>query len=250
MASRPEHPEVRGGDCYKVDGDDLVEDMGISGLCLVSPANDLSVVILIALQSFFLQGVILYYIAAQLEPHPKYNHDKGLPSIIVNSAIYVHFINCVRDMPRSIFALRCFRSPESHDVETEEEKGEIIDNVFEDDQPTETFAFLIIFIVDAFVTPLAQLFIGALFLCTSATVADVIMNSCAIAYISQIDNMILQVRGALNELALKTADYPSLAIPVNKSVLKVLNLTFVVLPIYPFAFSCLMGYLGLRVFRL
>jgi len=118
------------------------------------------------------------------------------------------------------------------------------------DQPWHTLTFGIIYCVDAFVTPMAQLIIGALFLCTSASVGDVIMNSCAIAYISSIDNMILEVKKQMDELADRCEDYAVVQFPVNKDIIDVVQMTFVVVPVYPMAFSCCMAYLGLRVFHL
>jgi hypothetical protein len=211
-------------------GDELVDSFGISGLCLVSRTRDIFMVVVIACQAFFLQFIILFYIATMLTPRPD-----GLrrpKTVIVDAAIYLHFLNCVRDMPRAIFAFRAFRS------------------TFVDDKPWHTLAFGIIYCVDAFVTPIAQLIIGALFLCTSATVGDVIMNSCAVAYISTIDNMILEVRKQMDELADRSEDHPVVKFPVNTDIIDVVQMTFVVVPVYPMAFSCCMAYLGLRVFHL
>jgi len=217
---------------FELPGEQLVDDFGISGLCLVSKTTNVCTVMIIAGQAFFLQFIILIYIAKQLEPHPNLNKEKKLPVVIVDAAIYLHFLNCVQQIPSAIFAMRTFRSS------------------FEDDEPWHTLIFGIIYLIDALVTPMAQLIIGALFLCTSATVADVIMNSCAVAYISGIDNMILAVKKQMDELADRSEDYPVVAFPVNKDIIDVVQMTFVVVPVYPMAFSCCMAYLGLKVFHL
>jgi len=216
----------------EIPGEQLVDDFGISGLCLVTKTKDIYTVMLIAGQAFFLQFIILLYIAQQLEPHPNLNKERKIPVVIVDAAIYLHFLNCVQDIPSAIFAMRTFRS------------------AFEDDESWHTLIFGIIYTIDALVTPMAQLIIGALFLCTSATVGDVIMNSCAVAYISGIDNMILAVKKQMDELADRSEEYPAVEFPVNKDVIDVVQMTFVIVPVYPMAFSCCMAYLGLRVFHL
>jgi len=222
-------PPDAGGDMYTVNGEAIVSDFGISGLCLVSKREDITTVILISAQSFFLQAMILFYITHLLKPHAKVGAN-SLPTVLVDAAIYLHFISCVGYLPRSIFVLKHFR--EVH---------------------TETLEFVVIgfvFIVDAFVTPLFQLFIGALFLCTSVTVADVIMNACAVAYVAKIDNLILEVRKAMNELGLQPEAYDDIHIPVNVNLIRKLNTVLCVVPLLPFTFSCIMGYLGLRVLEL
>jgi len=216
----------------KVEGGDMVSDMGISGLCLVTSQDNLYRVMCIACQAFFLQFVILFYIGAALEPHPNFNKQKNIPDVIIVAAIYVHFLNCVRDIPRSMFTVRAFRKS------------------FPDDNFHHTLTFGLIFTVDAFVTPLAQLFIGALFLCTSATVAEVIMNACAVAYISEIDNMILEVQNQMENLVNHDEEYPDVTIPVDTRVIRIVKWILVVVPVFPISFSMTMGYVGLHVFRL
>jgi len=97
---------------------------------------------------------------------------------------------------------------------------------------------------------MAQLFIGALFLCTSVTVVDVIMNSCAVSYISTIDNMILTLRKSMNDLALDPDEFDDITFPVDPAIIKALNKALVVVPVLPVSFSLAMGFLGLKVFML
>lgn len=210
---------------------DMVESMGISGLCLVSTQDDMRTVVLIAFQAFFLQAMILYYIAGTLVPQPDLS--KSLPIIIVVAAIYLHFVSCVADLPLSVTVLRQFNS--IHDTSAE------------------TYVYGVIFFVDGVVVPLAQLIIGAFFLCTSMTVADVIMNSCAVTYISNIDNMILAVNKALNSLALKDKDFSEddeLQLIVPTHIMDLINWTWVIVPVIPGAFSAVVAYIGLNVMHL
>merc|ERR1719436_1190120 len=57
------------------------------------------------------------------------------------------------------------------------------------------------FMLDGLIIPFTSLFIGAFYLCTSLTVSDVILNSCAVAFISNIDNWILALGEKLNTAA-------------------------------------------------
>jgi len=217
-----------GDDDYTVNGGDIVDDMGISGMCLVCTRKQMRTVVLIAGQAFFLQALVLHHLAKSLQSQPF--SQKSLPTIIVDAAIYLHFIVCVTDLPRSLFVARWF-----HQVH---------------ETWTETIVFGFIFIVDAFITPMAQLFIGALFLCTSVTVVDVIMNSCAVSYISTIDNMILTLRKSMNDLALDPDEFDDITFPVDPAIIKALNKALVVVPVLPVSFSLAMGFLGLKVFML
>lgn len=225
-------PESESGEenQYTVNGGDIVDDMGISGMCLVCNRKQMRTVLLVAGQAFFLQALILRHLAQSLQSRPLVSAPKVLPMVIVCAAIYLHFIVCVADLPRSLFVLRWF-----HQVHQ---------------TWTETIVFGFIFIVDALITPMAQLFIGALFLCTSVTVVDVIMNSCAVSYISTIDNMILALRKTMNDLALDPDEFDDITFPVDPALVKALNKALVVVPVLPVSFSLAMGFLGLKVFML
>jgi hypothetical protein len=215
---------------YIVDGKEIVQDFGISGLCLVSHGRkQMFVVVLLACQAFLIQGLILVFIARSLKPIPN-QPLRALKNVIVDCAIYLQFINSVKDLPRSLFILRWF-----HQVH---------------ETWPETCVFGCVYITDAFVTPLLQLFIGSLFLCTSATVTDVILNSCAVAFISNIDNMMLEVRQQMHDLALFEENFDDVRFPVDTKLVNALGLTLCVVPIFPVAFSITIGHLGLVVFRL
>lgn len=217
-------------DMHKVEGDSIVDDMGISGMCLVCNEDKMRTVIVVAGQAFVLQALILYYIATALQSHPRLNREKGVPVSVVYAAIYIQFICVVNDLPRSIFVARWF-----HQLH---------------DKWKETIVFGFIFTVDAFVIPLAQLFIGALFLCTSVTVVDVLMNSFALSYISEIDNMILTMRKTLNELSSDDEEFDNVEFPVNQGIIRALTTAIVIVPVIPMTFSFTMAYLGLKVFML
>merc|ERR1712232_87748 len=91
--------------------------------------------------------------------------------IILFAAVHLHFLSCFGDIPFSLNIL--LRIRDIHDT------------------PKELLIAAPIFFIDALVTPILQLFVGALFVCTSATAIDVLLNCCAVAFISNIDNWIL-----------------------------------------------------------
>lgn len=221
---------------------DLEADMGISGLALSSNMEDMLVVVLIALQAFFLQAMILFFIVKRvliLQIYKSYEAAgvEEIPTLLVNAAVYVHFVNCVGGLPLSFLVLGRF------------------DTIFEDMKPRDkgicTAVYGCIFFVDGLIVPLAQLIIGSLFLCTSATVADLIMNSCAVAFISDIDNTILTVYRNLNRLAQHTKEYADpLKLPVPRKALEVVNETVCIVPFFPTAFAIGITYVGLEVMKL
>jgi hypothetical protein len=214
----------------KRDRQSLEVDMGVSGMALASDKGDVRPVLLIASQAFCLQAMILWYIYATLLPRPNPDVPKDLPLPLVVAAIYLHFVMCVRDLPQSMLLLRQFM------------KGWSV----------ETFVFGTIFVIDALVVPLVQLFVGALFLCTSMTVADVILNACAVNFISTIDNTILEVYRALDELIEDEDDSDPVEIELHvpTKLLRVVNWTGCIIPIVPGMFSCVMAHIGLDIWKL
>ncbi|CAK0884080.1 unnamed protein product [Prorocentrum cordatum] len=205
--------------------------MGVSGMALASDKDDVRPVLLIASQAFCLQAMILWYIWATLLPRPNSDTPKDLPLPLVVAAIYLHFVMCVRDLPQSMLLMRHFMRGWSF----------------------ETLVFGTIFCIDALVVPLVQLFVGALFLCTSMTVADVILNACAVNFISTIDNTILEVYRALNEL-IEDEDGSDqgkmIELHVPTKLLRVINWTGCIIPIVPGMFSMAMAHVGLDIWKL
>lgn len=211
----------------------LEVDMGVSGMALASDsASDVRPVLLIASQAFCLQAMILWYIWATLLPRPHPEVPKDVPLPLMVAAIYLHFVMCVRDLPQSMLLLRQFMKGWSK----------------------ETVVFGTIFVVDALVVPLVQLFVGALFLCTSMTVADVILNACAVNFISTIDNTILEVYRALDELIEdeddSDGDGKQIELHVPTKLLRVINWTGCIIPVVPGIFSCVMAHIGLDIWKL
>merc|ERR1719284_782181 len=105
-----EEPE---SDLFAIDSGALVEEMGLSGMCVLSPkvmsgisGLPLSVTLpALALQAWLLQGIILYYMTTVLRPREDADVKKTLPTLIIFSAVYLHFLQCVRNFPYSICVL-------------------------------------------------------------------------------------------------------------------------------------------------
>merc|ERR1719401_2184282 len=124
-------------------------------MCVLDPRhkNNLSglplvyVLPMVALQAWFLQGVILLYMALQLKPRDDVDQQKELPEVMVFVAIYLHFINCVTEWPMALSLVR------------------VLHHLHQDVYGLTVFTF--IFIGDAFIVPFFSLTIGGLYLCTS-----------------------------------------------------------------------------------
>lgn len=182
------------------------EELGISGLamdfwsCIDGHGYDMKVkyrdlfwTMCISAQCFFLECTMLYYMWGLLEAKEdpltmadikehiwKGNEDDGIPPMImVFIAVYIHVITQMNDWCTSAKIVRM--AVLTH---TKEHRRHGL------------IRFVMLF--DSLVIPFANLIIGALYLCTSDGVGDLILNSCAVAFVSQIDDWIVQ--GAYNWL--------------------------------------------------
>jgi hypothetical protein len=229
----------------EMDSSEVVDNFGLSGYAMCdleasSGVNKLPLKIVLpvtALQAWMLQFCILFYMGKRVvriasEPPGA----KDVPFTIIFAAIYLHFMNCINDLPFSIPIAKHLR-----------------------DLHTKRMHFLIAmptFMLDGLLIPATSLIIGALYLCTSATVSDVILNSCAVAFVGDIDNWILQLNikvnkanGGLDE-SNKKCDNCKVYIPVSEQVVKLMAWWLCTIPVVPWAFSTGMAYAGLYVLHL
>jgi hypothetical protein len=230
---------------FSMSEDELVDVMGLSGMALlkmdasagVSKMPLKWVLPLTALQAWLLQFCVLYYMARRVhrlshEPPPV----KDVPLTIIFAAIYLHFINCMNDLPFSMSILQ--HMPDLH-----ENFGH-------------RMVAMPIFIVDGLCVPFCSLFVGALYLCSSVTVSDVILNSCAVAFVSNVDNWLLSLMGKVNQAAGglfdddESADSCTVYIPANAKLVKLMAWLLCVVPVVPWLFSMGMAHLGLDVLHL
>lgn len=233
---------------FTIVSDDLVDVMGLSGMSLLNMSDSAGVSNLkllyalpfVAIQAWILQGLILFFMARRVVrlavADPPDDSEEGrdaynVPFSIIFAAIYLHFINCVNDLPYSL-------SIASHIGGLHSELSHRLVAI-----PT--------FALDGLVVPFTSLVIGALYLCTSVSVADVILNSCAVAFISNIDNWILNLNDNLNKSSGdKDGDSESVFVPVNAKLVTNMSWWMCVIPVVPSAFSGFFAYVGLIVLKL
>jgi len=252
---------VQNGFYFSIESDMLVDVMGLSGMSLLemdatSGISGLPLLVALpacAIQAWFLQLVILFYMGRRVIRltgeggiDGGMEDPKDVPFAIIFAAIYLHFINCMNDLPFSFSILK-------HIGELHDKRSHLI-------------VAMPVFMVDGLIVPFTSLIIGAFYLCTSATVSDVILNSCAVAFISNIDNWILQLNEKLNKAAaieegggpeeaegeepVKTANGMRVYIPVNHGLVKGMSWWMCVVPIAPALFSSMIAYAGLEVLKL
>lgn len=222
---------------FSMESGDLLDAMGLSGMAVMCGSDkDFRYLILVALQSFTLQYTILYALFKIIwrtmianEERRLREHEEGpqemswMLYIILFVAIHLHFLSCFGDIP---FALNILlRIRDIHDT------------------PKELTIAAPIFFIDALLTPLLQLIIGALFVVTSPTAVDVLLNSCAVAFISNIDDWILTLMYRMKTLSGDKSDV-EVYIPHNPGFSKMMELLVVVCPILPCIFSMSMIRLG------
>lgn len=221
---------------FSMDGGELLDTMGLSGMSIMcSNDKDFRQLVCIALQSFTLQYTMLYatfnvirrQIAANKEKElliDDNDFEEPLPMtwmlyFLMFAAIHVHFLNCMGDVPFSLNIL--LRIRDIHDT------------------PKELIIAAPIFFIDALVTPTLQLVIGAVFLCSSASAIDVLLNSCAVCFFSTIDNMILTLLRHMKILSGEREEI-TVHLPFNKGFSKFMEATVCVFPIIPIIFTSLM----------
>jgi len=250
-AEEDEQLEEAKKQCFKLNSDELVDSMGLSGMALlemdgvagVSGLPLMQVLPLTAIQAWFLQFCILWFMAhrvIRLSYVPPV--EKELPYAIIFAAIYLHFINCVSGLP---FACTIVR----HIHELHHKRLHLM-------------VALTCFLVDGLIVPITSLVVGALYLCTSATVSDVILNSCAVAFIGNIDNWILTLIGKINQgtgetmddefkrTKTKQADSMTVYIPVNQPLMKAMAWGFCMVPVVPSCFAALIAHIGTHVLHI
>jgi hypothetical protein len=210
-------------DLVEIEGDDLIDTTGISGMCVLPPCQmggitgvpDRLAVPILFVQAVGLQALLLFNILPRLSPNMDDSHSS--PNVLVFVAIYLHFLNCVQDLPYGIQIFYYFT-----DLHTE---------------LRDVLWFGVVLLADAFVIPSICFILGAFFICTSRTVIDVIMNAVAVSFVKEIDNWIIAFNmrtgflGGINEPHKVT-------FPVGAKRMTILSLVFVYYPVVP---ACITG---------
>jgi hypothetical protein len=218
-ADRKASAESFGGAHGALDAEELVERCGISGFSVL-PGNAYSgisrisyrvAVPIICLQASVLQVGLLSFLITQLVPQQISNRPH-LPVFIVFIAIYLHFLKCVQELP---FVWQIFQHIHDFHQDT-----------------TDLFIFGGVLILDAFIVPLLSLILGALYLCASRSIGDIILNACAVAFIHEVDNWILDLLHRVNWIAGKTSSQVA-HLPINKEAMYKFAWYIIFIPVVP-----------------
>lgn len=228
--------EEDGSTYYVTESADLVESMGTSGLCLLDmkQMNELTglpllaTLPLLAIQGFMLQASILYFMSRHVHKRIGTGDLSDMPQSIVIAAIYVHIIHCVQSAPLSLAILK--HLPDLH-------------------TKSELCVVYPLFILDAVIVPTSVLIVGSFYLCTSETISDVILNSCAVAFISNIDNWILGLNRHLEMLADIHVN-EEVHIPVNVKNIARMTWMLCIFPVVPLLMAFGLHYIGINIWHL
>jgi len=221
--------EGKVGNRWSLNTDDLISEMGLSGLCFLDltqrSASDWPLkytLPCLACQGFGLQVIFLGYLLDSLAPQESEN--VGIPIALMNiAAVYVHFVNVVQGL---LFDFnRIIHLPHLHP------------------EPCEKLCVGFICLMDSLVVPGCTLVIGSLYLCTSSTAGDLIVNAVGVAFITNIDNFIINIYTTSCKALKKNQDLV-VHFPVDHAYVKSVNFFVCVCPVIPLAFSVFMYYAG------
>jgi len=229
---------LKSNQCITKSCDELECEIGISSMCIY-PGDTISGITnmtyrrsvpLIVLQALILQWGLLYFLSSLLVPRAELHKDfEPLPHSIVFIAIYLHFLNCMQELP---YSWQLFHHlPDLHT------------------NLPDLFLFGGVIILDGFVVPLVSFTLGALYLCTSRTIGDVILNAVAVAFIHDIDNWILGLNTRANLLAGKVS-VRTIHIPINRPAMRQFVWSVVYIPVVPILMSSSFCFIGFQVLKL
>lgn len=226
MRSSIERSSVDAGLMFVLDGATLNEKMGVSGMSITAHTNcEYIQLVGIWVQSLVLQVIMLTGLWNEVQKNRNSDPEDfqfNAMTVLRVVALALHFVNCFGEMP---FSLNLFLR---------------INQFF--DTTKELCLGGPIFITDALLVPTVQLFLGGLFICTSKEAVDVLLNSCAVAFISQIDNWILGLNFSMIDLAGDELHLSTVHIPYNKRFCQVMQYSVCQIPLVPVVFSVGVAY--------
>lgn len=221
---------------FCLNAEDAIETLGISAFCLFDTSGkNLCKLLLLAVQCIFLQYSVLYFLAKQLIPWDekelKSNHflEQDLDRWILLVAVYLHIVNCLTDLPFGFVNIRhlCHLKVDC----------------------LERAVTTALFFVDSIATPCCTLTIGSFYLCTSGSVSDLILNSCAVAFITNIDNWVLSLNYSMNKMEGSNRD-DEIYLPHSKACMVWFNWVLCLVPVVPASLAFTMVYIGEDVWGL
>lgn len=209
-----------------------VSSLGISGgmLSCYHESNDGTLCmqyfmgLLLALQCFALQGAILYYVYVYVEAKSREKGDQSdAPWPLMVVAIYLHLHNIMASIPAG---------------------GSAVRKAFTD----RAWVALSVIFIDSIIMPFATIFMGAMFLCTSGGVDDLLLNSCAVAFVTYIDDWIVQ---SLYAWTNHLGEEEEVDLPRHSpTYIRVVMWSAFFVPIVPAALCVGMAYYGVEVLEL
>lgn len=226
-----EQPEELIKDFFRMESEQLIESLGLSGLSvLTKDKNGICELLLISGQAFTIQYSVLYAMWSWLLDYASQEQSKGanpntVPTILLLMNIYLHFLNVWGEIPFAVSMLMHFH------------------------QVRPTLMAIPIFILDGIVTPTLTLLIGSLFLCSSEGTLDLMLNSCAVAFISSIDNWILKLNGKMKRCSGWSAG-KSIYLPYNKALVWWLDHTVCIVPVVPLLWCMMAKWIATNSIRL
>lgn len=219
---------------YAIGMDALVSDLGLSAFAFLDfESTGLTLlpirasVLLLVLQKWSLQVAIFYvtWLYTMRQAARQVEHSDAL-SIGVYVAVYLHFLACMGNMPLSTMLIRYAH----HFHCTARDRA----------------LALMILVGDGLFIPCCLLTIGSLLLCTSSSVMEVLLNSCAIVFLGTIDNWIIAVHSKLTDMT-GAVEPATLYFPVNTKHVRMIGLLISVFPVVPIGGTMLIYHVGLQV---
>lgn len=225
----------------EMDLTDLIQDTGVSGLCVLHPwEGSVSsgwatfwVTLAISLQGLLLQGGLLFYMLFQLQPQfslpPEKRRREDLPLGLVFIALYIHFLNVAQDIPYSYQLLKHF--------------GDFHKN------RKDQIMMAPILITDSVIIPCLVVLIGSLYIAIARHPVDIVLNSVAVAFVKDIDNWILSLVSRASFFSGTLKDR-KVRFPVDKKEMRQLLIWVCYVPVVPVIMVAGMLYLALYVLKM
>lgn len=217
-----EHPK----EFVKVEYNELISMLGIPAFCIL-PFNQVGIsglplrlsVIMLALQSFILQALILHFLMRGIW---EAKDTPSLPSLAVGTAIYLNWLGHLSELPIGLALLKYVYQ-------------------FQETLMDRVIAYTI-YISSMILIPCASIMIASMYLAESPNFIDLITKSIVFKLVSMVDTWIVAVNSRANKLA-GSVEPLVVLLPIDQKFAKVLNWVVCIVPLLPIAFVSLIVYL-------
>lgn len=214
---------------FILDCETAIDWLGIGAFCLFHANwHHMVKLVLVSLQGFFIEYAILYYLVSIIvSDYGASAEEEKPPLLIYYIAVFLHIVNTIHSLPLAL-------SISLHFVKLKRSwTGLIVQGT--------------LFFVDSFITPSAVIVIGSLYLCTSQSIGDIILNSCAVAFIGTIDDYIIAMHHYTNKLGgIELEEEYVLYLPHARGLMSAVNWSLCILPIVPAALTYTLVTIGIE----